>query len=395
MMRIYIQKILLISSIFLWLFFIIALPFYWKIEYQNSIFMQISEFCETMIENNPEMEAQVFAALKEYTFEQTQMDGKEGVLQQYGYDSTDFISVNVQKGVVYTIIVFAVLSAVFFLTIWYGSVYRKRRIKELTDYLEQINDGFEGRVLQKKEDEFSMLEDVMQKMVSMLFYTKEEAIKSKKQFADNLANIAHQWKTPITAALLSVQLMEKTQSHGYTKQIKKQLNHLNDLEEQLLTLSKIDTGTLHLEKEKIDIYTVLTVAVDNLEELLEKEEISVSISEKGAVWIQGDMEWTMEAIMNLMKNCMEHSQKGGCIYCDYSVNPLYTEILIWDEGNGFCQEDIPHLFERFFRGKMENRNGMGIGLYLAQSIFQLQNGCIRARNISNGGACFEIRIYSH
>lgn len=99
--------------------------------------------------------------------------------------------------------------------------------------------------------------------------------------------------------------------------------------------------------------------------------------------------------MNLMKNCMEHSKYGGTVHCDYSSNPLYAEILIWDDGEGFQAEDIPHLFERFYRGKGAAGNGIGIGLSLAHSIFELQNGNITARNLRSGGACFEIRIYAH
>lgn len=103
----------------------------------------------------------------------------------------------------------------------------------------------------------------------------------------------------------------------------------------------------------------------------------------------------MEALLNLIKNCMEHSPQGGTVHCDYSGNPIYVTILIWDEGEGFCQEDIPHLFERFYRGKRATGNGIGIGLSLAKSIFELENGNITARTLTDGGACFEIRIYSH
>ena len=83
------------------------------------------------------------------------------------------------------------------------------------------------------------------------------------------------------------------------------------------------------------------------------------------------------------------------MHCDYSANPIYAEILIWDEGEGFCQEDIPYLFERFYRGKRACPHGAGIGLALAKSVFELQNGNVTARNLPEGGACFEIRVYSH
>ena len=110
--------------------------------------------------------------------------------------------------------------------------------------------------------------------------------------------------------------------------------------------------------------------------------------------VLADMDWTMEALMNLMKNCMEH-QKGGTVHCSYAQNPIYTEILIWDSGEGFAKEDLPHLFERFYRGKNAKEGGIGIGLALAKEIIERQNGTIRAQNKPEGGALFEIRFYSH
>ena len=98
--------------------------------------------------------------------------------------------------------------------------------------------------------------------------------------------------------------------------------------------------------------------------------------------------------MNLMKNCAEHGA-GGCVRCFYEQNPLYTEIRIWDEGAGFVREDLPRLFERFYRGKNAGEGGIGIGLALAKELIERQDGAIRAKNLPEGGACFEIRFYRH
>lgn len=293
-------------------------------------------------------------------------------------------------------LVFSVLIIVCFLaSAWWLDRQNKTRAAELTNYLEQINIGKKDTIVQTNEDDFSRLQDEMYKTVTQLIQTRKAALKAKTNFANNLANIAHQLKTPVTAASLSLQLMEKEISDLRAEQIRKQLERLGILEESLLTLSRIDAGTLPLEHSKVDIYTALTLAADNLSDLLQKENVSVSIPDKGCIEVTGDMEWTMKAFLNLIKNCMEHSPQGGTIHCDYSGNPIYTEILIWDEGEGLCPEDIPHLFERFYRGKKAAPNGTGIGLALAKSIFELQNGNITARNLADGGACFEIRVYSH
>jgi len=210
-----------------------------------------------------------------------------------------------------------------------------------------------------------------------------------------LANIAHQLKTKITTLSLALQLSKKSDSAIYVQQMESQLESLSWLEEALLTLSKIDAGVLRLECSKVDVYTALTLATENLNELLVESEVSVSIPDKGCIEIDGDMEWTMEAFMNVIKNCIEHSVPRSSVHCDYSANPLYVEVLIWDEGKGFKEEDIPHLFERFYKGKDTSEKGIGIGLSLVRSIFEMQNGNITARNMTEGGACFEIRVYSH
>ena len=103
----------------------------------------------------------------------------------------------------------------------------------------------------------------------------------------------------------------------------------------------------------------------------------------------------MEAHIYRIKHCMDHFKLGVVVYCNYSGNPLYVEIQVWDDGEGFDTEDLPHLFDRFYRGRCAASDGIGIGLALARSIFELQNGTITAYNLQNGGACFEIRMYSH
>lgn len=217
----------------------------------------------------------------------------------------------------------------------------------------------------------------------------------KNEFAHNLSNIAHQIKTPITAISLSVQTMGSgsAEKEG-TEQIQRQLMRLTHLEEALLLLARLDAGTLVLKREETDVYTLLMLAADNLQEIFAQSEVSVDISELGEVKVHVDLDWTMEAVMNLMKNCAEHNA-GGCVHCAYGQNPLYTKILIWDEGAGFDRKDLPHLFERFYRGKNAREGGIGIGLALAKELIGRQNGTIRAKNLPEGGACFEIRIYRH
>lgn len=282
------------------------------------------------------------------------------------------------------------------LLIWYlcRAKKEKERIVGLTDYLEKVNTGQEGVLLTTGEDAVSRLQDEIYKTVTELYQTREAALKARQSLAENMDNIAHQIKTPITSLSLSVQMMSEAPSSEHLKEIRKQISRLTYLEESLLLLSRIDAGTLLFNKKEVDVFTVLTLAADNLQELFKKADVSVQIPELGEMLIWADMDWTMEAVMNLMKNCMEHNP-GGTIHCSCAQNPLYTEIQIWDDGEGFAKEDIPHLFERFYRGKNAREGGIGIGLALSKEIIERQNGTIRARNKPDGGALFEIRFYSH
>lgn len=389
------QRLTVLLPVLVCVISIVGISVLWQHEYRQAFYEHISKFCELIIENYPEAEIPMLSVLKEYhTLTEPEVKGNQ-FLEQYGYSDSEFCkSIRWNFMIPSVILIFLVICG-FFLAIWYLNRRNRMRIEELTSYLEQVNVGAAGTIIQTKEDEFSHLQDEMYKTVTSLYQTKEAAVQAKVNFSDNLANIAHQLKTPITAAFLSLQLMKNTTPNVYGEQIERQLERLNRLEESLLTLSKIDAGTLHLEFSQVDIYTALNLAAENLNDLMMKEGVSVDIPDHGCVEIYGDMEWTMEALMNLMKNCMEHSAHGGTIHCDYSGNPLYAEILIWDDGAGFQEEDIPHLFERFYRGKGAAGNGIGIGLSLARSIFELQNGNVTVRNRPEGGACFEIRVYAH
>lgn len=324
----------------------------------------------------------------------------ESFLTNFGYQPSDFTDSRWELGYLTAVICFSAGIAVFLTAFWYWKRRECGRIQGLTEYLEKVNQGERGLILAAKEDDHSRLQDEIYKTVTTLYQTRDAALTSKRNFADNLYNIAHQLKTPITAISLSAQMMEEKYDPVFPKQIQRQAARLTHLEEALLLLSRIDAGTLTLEKTKIDVFTLLELAADHLQELFVHFDVAIDIPEvsvtgSGTVEIMADMEWTMEAIMNLMKNCMEHSPAGTTVHCSYSQNPLYVRIRIWDEGPGFEKEDIPHLFERFYRGQNAARGGIGIGLPLSKSIIEMQNGIISAGNLHEGGAYFEVRMYSH
>ena len=351
----------------------------------------LGNLCSSLVERYPDSRQEIPEILKEQDLLAPAAEA-ENVLISYGYREAYF------QGK--TAVIFLIAAGSFILSgilIFVAYLLRNRKIRtgiaQLTGYLEKVNTGSQGILMDTEETMFSGLQDEIYKTITTLNQTKEAALLAKNNYADNLSNIAHQLKTPITAISLSAQMLKEIPTPTYGVQIERQLGRLTHLEEALLVLSRIDAGTLQMKRKIVDVFTLLTLAADNLQELSEQAGVHIEIPEAAGIEAFLDLDWTMEAVMNLMKNCMEHSPQGGTVHCSYEKNPLYTQIQIRDEGSGFEKEDIYHLFERFYRGKNATAHGIGIGLALAKEIIEMQNGIISAFNLPDGGACFELRIY--
>ena len=356
--------------------------------YRHVCFHILGGFCDSMIENNPDSRQAVLESLKTHDFHMT----GENILSKFGYYPSNLgITDTTVLGI--AVLGFLAGGILFLFTFCYWHRKSDDRIQVLTEYLEKINTGVQGLVLESSDDEFSKLQDEIYKTVTELYQTREEALTARNNYAENLSNIAHQLKTPITSISLTIQMAKEHLGDTRTAEIQRQINRLMYLEEALLLLSRIEAGTLVFDRKPTDVFTILSLASDNLYELFMQKGVLIDVPEMGEMNINVDLNWTMEAVMNLMKNCMEAAGTGTAVHCSYEKNPLYVQIRIWDEGEGFAKEDLPHLFERFYRGENAKNTGIGIGLSISQAIIEMQNGIIRACNLPNGGACFEVRFY--
>ena len=366
------------------------ITFFLTLYYRHACFQMLEGFCERMIQKYPNSRQNVLEILKAQDFYETD----KTILKAFGYQPSNL-------SIVHPILLWIAIlgffagSILFLFSFWYWHMKSATRIQTLTEYLEKINTGSQRLLIESSDDEFSKLQDEIYKTVTTLYQTREDALTARNNFAENLSNIAHQLKTPITSISLTVQMAKEHLGDACTLEIKRQINRLIHLEEALLLLSRIDAGTLALDRKPTDVFTILSLASDNLYELFIQKGVLIDVPEMGEIDIHADLDWTMEAVMNLMKNCMEAAGTDTTVHCSYEKNPLYVQIRIWDEGEGFAKEDLPHLFERFYRGEKAKNTGIGIGLSLSKAIIEMQNGIIHAFNLPNGGACFEIRFYSH
>lgn len=381
--------------------------------YRNRQFWLLDNFCQLLIEEHVADADRMMAVLKENQnrlrvpagrgrygdgiLQEAEEGGyQNGFLTQYGYSDQDFIEGGWGYGYFSAVACFAAGVLAFLSAFYFWHKKECRQMEQLAEYLEQARAGKANVLAAVREGEYSRLQDEILKTVTELYQMRDAAVAAKHNYADHLYNIAHQLKTPITAVSLSAQMIkEAADIAAYAEKIQKQAERLAYLEEALLLLSRVDAGTLTLKKKKTDVYTLLNLAADSLQELFSEAEVAADIPEMGEAEIFVDMEWTMEAVINLLKNCMEHSPAGAAVHCAYWQNPLYVQIRIWDEGEGFAKEDMPHLFERFYRGRRAGKEGVGIGLALAKEILTMQNGMVGAGNLParEGGAYFEIRMY--
>ena len=342
---------------------------------------------------NSQLEDAFVHALKESGSDDF-INGK-AVLEKYNYSLNTFWNQNIFKMLCTSLILFLIL-AILFSFVWFLLFKKqKSRIAELTTYLESINLG-RDTILVRKEDNFSFLEDEIYKTVTELRESRENALLERQSLADNLADISHQLKTPITSMSLMTQLLSESLNEEdaiYIEKLNRQLVRLESLVSSLLTLSKLDAGTFELEKESVDVYAMLTCASEPMEDIINQKRQQLLIQSEPNIDFLGDAAWTAEAFLNLIKNCSEHTPNGEVISICYSQNPLYTEIIVQDNGKGFDKDDLSHIFERFYKGKNASKDSVGIGLALAKSIISKQNGTIRAENASEGGAKFIVKFY--
>jgi signal transduction histidine kinase len=342
----------------------------------------------------PGMEETLVRALKEGGA--ADFEAGDAILQKYGYSPGVFENRSVLPLMGSGVLLMLVLAVPLAVTGYYTMKRRQARIAGLTAYLESANLGRDTQLI-RQEDDFSRLEDELYKTVTALRQSSQAASRERQSLADNLADISHQLKTPITSMSLMTQLLSESRTDEqaiYIEKLDRQLHRLEALVSSLLTLSKLDAGTLEVKRESVEVFAMLTLAAEPVEDMLLQKKQRLIISSEAHASFTGDLAWTAEAFLNLIKNCCEHTPDGGIISIGYSQNPLYTEIVMEDSGQGFDRNDLPRLFERFYKGKNSAKDSVGIGLALSKSIIEKQNGTIRAENSPEGGARFIVKFYA-
>ena len=275
--------------------------------------------------------------------------------------------------------------------------YRYKKLQKLSSDLDQLLiSGTPLPIREYSEGELSILANQIQKMTLRLTESAEAIKADKVYLADSLADISHQLRTPLTSMNLTTSMLRESNLSDerrmeLTGELRRLLTRTDWLVETLLKLSKLDAGTVKLTQQKISVRKLIDRAAAPLAIPMDlrNQTLTVHCQEEN---LGCDLVWTAEALGNILKNCMEHTPEGGTITITAQDTALYTQIEVQDTGAGFDAKDIPHLFERFYKGSNASETSYGIGLALARTVITAQNGTVQATNGSNG-AKFVIKFY--
>lgn len=275
--------------------------------------------------------------------------------------------------------------------------YRYRKLQKLSGDLDKLLiSGTPLPIREYSEGELSILANQIQKMTLRLTESAEAVKADKVYLADSLADISHQLRTPLTAMNLTTTMLRDPDltvenRMELTGELRSLLTRTEWLVETLLKLSKLDAGTVKLARDPVLFKSLIARAAKPIAISMDlrNQKLVINCTEET---FTGDLIWTAEAIGNILKNCMEHTPEGGTITITVQETALYTQIEVEDTGTGFDAKDIPHLFERFYKGINASETSYGIGLALARTVITAQNGTVQAMN-GQTGAKFIIKFY--
>ena len=280
------------------------------------------------------------------------------------------------------------------------SFYTSKRYKDieaLNNYLAKVLSGDDtSEIFDQKEGEISILKSNIYKTTTTLKYQKEMLAGDKKRMADAIADISHQLKTPLTSMMVMNDLLKSEEDKEKQKEFlstqSNQLDRMNWLIQTLLKLSKIDAGTISMKKEEISLLNLLKEAIRPFEIQLDLKGIKY-INEATDFSLNCDINWTLEAIQNIIKNCIEHMGEGDSLTVKSEETSVYKQIIISDTGSGIAKEDLAHIFERFYKGRNAGKDSVGIGLSLAKSIIENEKGDILVESEEGVGTTFTIKFF--
>lgn len=328
----------------------------------------------------------------------------DDILSKYGInDKNSSIIENdklFKKYIIIDLLVLVVIILVIYLFFIINKFKRTKKINKIIELISKINRrNFAIDIEDYTEDELSALKQEIYKTSLMLRSEADNSLKDKLNLKDSLSDISHQLKTPLTSITIMIdnildnEEMDIKTRRKFLINIKREIININFLVQNLLKISKFDANVIKFNKEEVFIKDIVNEAIKKVSALSELKGISIKVSGDKNATINCDFMWEVEAISNIIKNSIEHINSDGFVEINYTKNKVYSRILIRDNGIGIDSDDLPYIFDRFYKGKNTNRDSVGIGLALSKSIIEKDNGSVSVKSTPNIGTIFTIKFF--
>ena len=367
-------------------------------KYTNQMNIVIAEIVDKIVEKYPDVEEEEIIKILNGT-EQSQ---KKYILEKYGYtqNTVAIEKISKERSSFIKIDIVIIIAGGIVVTIVLLSYNKKReeKISDINSYIGKVNRGnYELKIEENGEDELTKLRNELYKTTVLLRETAENSEKEKTNLSNSLTDISHQLKTPLTSIRIMIDniqnnpdMDEKTRNE-FIEDISKQIDWISSLVISLLKLAKFDAGSIVMRDEEINVKKLIQNIISNLAILIDIKDIKIEENISEQITLFADYNWQLEALTNIIKNCIEHSFDGGKIKIEAESNSVFTKIIITDEGEGIGKNDLNRIFERFYKSAKSSENSIGIGLALAKTIIEKERGYIKVESEVGKGTKFEIK----
>ena len=366
-------------------------------KYLKTVNSKINIIINEVIEKYPEVtEDDIMEILR------SEETPQNNLLEKYGYDSDiayikqldELIETNKKQNIIYIVVVEFIALGIYLVYV----IRQEKKIKEINDYINGINNkNYTLKIEENNNSELSRLRNELYKTTVLLKETAELSVKEKENLSTAIADISHQLKTPLTSIRIMLDNiqddpdMEKEVREDFLMEISKQIDWISSLVISLLKIAKFDAGTIKMENEEIHVQKLIDSVIGNLAILIELKEIEIITKIDEKAMFVADYKLQQEALTNILKNAIEHSNQKSKIYIETENTSVFLKIIIRDEGQGISKIDQKHIFERFYKAKNSSENSIGIGLALAKTIIEKNNGYVNVDSEVGKGTTFEIK----
>ena len=385
--------LILISSLTIF----IVLTIQYK-NYEKIVNLTVSNLIDEIMKKYPETDEQELIRI----INSENQEQKDEVLSKYGYtNNISYIkelenSMNTSIRINIAIIVLLGVIAIIIALIYTNK--RDKSLRSINKYLDKVNNGnYELKIEDNGEDEISRLRNELYKTTILLRESAENSEKEKTNLSNSLADISHQLKTPLTSIRIMLDNIEENPNmdektrNEFIEEISRQIDWISSLVISLLKLAKFDAGAIIMQDTQINVKKLIDNVINNLAIMIDIKNIKIEEKIDEDVILRADYNWQLEALTNIIKNCIEHSKEDSKIKIEVENNSIFVKIKITDEGEGIAKEDLSHIFERFYKSKQASENSIGIGLSLAKTIIEKENGYIKVDSELGKETTFEIK----